>query len=54
MAAADSRSKCPVCGALSQSRGEGRRLASQAPIYGEHPRRRAQAAKIRQQNGKGK
>lgn len=54
MAANDNRSKCPVCGALSQSNGEGRRLAKQAPIYGEHPRRRAQAAKIRKQNGGGK
>ncbi len=52
MAGSD-RPKCPVCGALV---GEGkwdawRSLGKQAPIFGENPRRRAKATKIRKQNG---
>ncbi len=51
MAASDYRPKCKVCGAITQSNGEGRVIDSRPrPIEGEQPRRRAQALKIRKRN----
>jgi hypothetical protein len=47
----DNRRKCPVCGALTDGDVHMRRLGPPPPIVGENPRRRAQAAKIRKQNG---
>ena len=52
--AVDNRTKCPVCQAASSGDWTHRRLAPQAPIYGENPKGRAQAAKIRKQNSGGK
>ena len=47
--------RCPTCGAASQCGKDGtpRVLVKQPPIFGEHPRRRAKALKIRQRNLRG-